>query len=156
VKESKDPEIVTATREEIDELLTLARTSFPTKQYELLEGVLGTFVYVMLLTALRPSCTCDSIHARCGSHAEMLAARGATSGSTASAGGRGGGICPSGPGGPVATPGEFASRSRRRMVLRSTPVRRSISRWLAPPRRNVAMVMRKCAFKTFTPCSSSR
>jgi transposase len=48
VKESKDPEIVTATREEIDELLTLARTSFPTKQYELLEGVLGTFVHVML------------------------------------------------------------------------------------------------------------
>ena len=34
----KPPEIVTATREEIDELLTLARTSFPTKQYELLEG----------------------------------------------------------------------------------------------------------------------
>ena len=48
MKESKDPEIVTATREEIDELLTLARTSFPTKQYELLEGVLGTFVHVML------------------------------------------------------------------------------------------------------------
>jgi len=48
VKESRDPEIVTATREEIDELLTLARTSFPTKQYELLEGVLGTFVHVML------------------------------------------------------------------------------------------------------------
>jgi hypothetical protein len=48
VKESKDPEIVTATREEIDELLTLARTSFPTKQYELLEGVLGTFMYMML------------------------------------------------------------------------------------------------------------
>ena len=44
----KDPEVVTATREEIDELLTLARTSFPTKQYELLEGVLGTFLYVML------------------------------------------------------------------------------------------------------------
>jgi len=48
VKDPKDPEIVTATREEIDELLTLARTSFPTKQYELLEGVLGTFVFVML------------------------------------------------------------------------------------------------------------
>ena len=48
MKDPKDPEIVTATREEIDELLTLARTSFPTKQYELLEGVLGTFVYVML------------------------------------------------------------------------------------------------------------
>ena len=48
MKDPKDPEIVTATREEIDELLTLARTSFPTKQYELLEGVLGTFVFVML------------------------------------------------------------------------------------------------------------
>jgi transposase len=48
VKDPKDPEIVTATREEIDELLLLARTSFPTKQYELLEGVLGTFVFVML------------------------------------------------------------------------------------------------------------
>jgi transposase len=44
----KDPEIVTASREEIAELLTLARTSFPAKQYELLEGVLGTFVHVML------------------------------------------------------------------------------------------------------------
>jgi transposase len=43
-----DPEIVTATREEIDELLTLARTSFPPKQYELLAGVLGTFVFLML------------------------------------------------------------------------------------------------------------
>ena len=48
MKDPKDPEIVTATREEIDELLLLARTSFPTKQYELLEGVLGTFVFVML------------------------------------------------------------------------------------------------------------
>lgn len=48
MKDPKDPEIVTATREELDELLTLARTSFPTKQYELLEGVLGTFVFVML------------------------------------------------------------------------------------------------------------
>jgi transposase len=47
-KDPKDPEIVTATREELDELLTLARTSFPTKQYELLEGVLSTFVFVML------------------------------------------------------------------------------------------------------------
>jgi len=45
---TKNPEIVTATREEIAELLTLARTSFPAKQYELLEGVLGTFVHVML------------------------------------------------------------------------------------------------------------
>jgi transposase len=44
----KEPELVTATQEELDELLRLARTSFPTRQYELLEGVLGTFVYVML------------------------------------------------------------------------------------------------------------
>ncbi len=44
----KEPELVTATQQELNELLTLARTSFPTKQYELLEGVLTTFVYVML------------------------------------------------------------------------------------------------------------
>ena len=44
----KEPECVTATQEQLDELLTLARTSFPTKQYELLAGVLATFVYVML------------------------------------------------------------------------------------------------------------
>lgn len=44
----KEPELVTATQEELDELLTLAKTSFPSKQYELLKGVLGTFVYVML------------------------------------------------------------------------------------------------------------
>ena len=44
----KPPEIVTATQAELDELLTLARTSFPQKQYQLLEGVLGTFVHVML------------------------------------------------------------------------------------------------------------
>ena len=43
----KEPELVTATQEQLDELLTLAKTSFPSKQYELLEGVLGTFVYVM-------------------------------------------------------------------------------------------------------------
>jgi transposase len=44
----KEPEIVTATQEELDELLTLARTTFPSRQYELLEGVLSTFAYVML------------------------------------------------------------------------------------------------------------
>ena len=44
----KEPEFVTATQEELDELLMLARTSFPTKQHELLKGVLATFVYVML------------------------------------------------------------------------------------------------------------
>ena len=44
----KEPELVTATQDELDELLRLAKTNFPTKQYELLEGVLATFVYVML------------------------------------------------------------------------------------------------------------
>lgn len=48
MKDPKEPALVTATQEELDELLTLAKTSFPAKQYELLEGVLGTFVYVML------------------------------------------------------------------------------------------------------------
>ena len=41
------PELVSATQEELDEILTLAKTTFPSKQYQLLEGVLGTFVYVM-------------------------------------------------------------------------------------------------------------
>ena len=44
----KEPELVTATQEELDEILTLARTTFPERQYRLLEGVLTTFVYVML------------------------------------------------------------------------------------------------------------
>ena len=44
----KEPELVTATQQELDELLALAKTSFPPKHYELLEGVLGTFVFVML------------------------------------------------------------------------------------------------------------
>jgi len=44
----KEPELVNASQEELDELLTLAKTSFPDKQYKLLEGVLGTFVFVML------------------------------------------------------------------------------------------------------------
>jgi len=44
----KEPELVSATQAELDELLTLAKTSFPDKQYKLLEGVLGTFVFVML------------------------------------------------------------------------------------------------------------
>lgn len=43
----KHPEVVNATRAQLDELLALAKTSFPSRQYELLEGVLGTFVYVM-------------------------------------------------------------------------------------------------------------
>jgi len=44
----KEPELVTATEEELDEILALAKTSFPLRQYQLLEGVLNTFVYVML------------------------------------------------------------------------------------------------------------
>ena len=44
----KEPELVTATQEELDEILTLAKTTFPERQYRLLEGVLTTFVYVML------------------------------------------------------------------------------------------------------------
>jgi transposase len=43
-----EPELVTATQEDLDEILALAKTSFPVRQYELLEGVLSTFVYVML------------------------------------------------------------------------------------------------------------
>jgi hypothetical protein len=43
----KRPALVHATQAELDALLTLAKTTFPTAQYQLLEGVLGTFVYVM-------------------------------------------------------------------------------------------------------------
>jgi transposase len=43
----KQARLVDATREEIDALLALAKVSFPQPQYELLEGVLGTFAYVM-------------------------------------------------------------------------------------------------------------
>jgi transposase len=44
----KEPELVTATQEELNEILVLAKTTFPERQYRLLEGVLATFVYVML------------------------------------------------------------------------------------------------------------
>jgi transposase len=44
----KEPELITATQEELDEILSLAKTTFPERQYRLLEGVLATFVYVML------------------------------------------------------------------------------------------------------------
>lgn len=44
----KQPRLVDATQGELDALLALAKAaSFPPQQYELLEGVLGTFVYVM-------------------------------------------------------------------------------------------------------------
>ena len=43
----KRPELVNATPAQLDELLAQAKTTFSPEQYELLEGVLGTFVYVM-------------------------------------------------------------------------------------------------------------
>ena len=44
----KEPELVTATQEELDEILRRARPALSESQYRLLEGVLATFVYVML------------------------------------------------------------------------------------------------------------
>ena len=44
----KEPELVTATQEELDEILRRARPALSDSQYRLLEGVLTTFVYVML------------------------------------------------------------------------------------------------------------
>ncbi|HUG25682.1 IS66 family transposase, partial [Piscinibacter sp.] len=44
----KEPELVTATQEELDEILLRARPALSEQQYRLLEGVLATFVYVML------------------------------------------------------------------------------------------------------------
>jgi transposase len=44
----KEPELVTATQEELDEILQRARPALSDPQYRLLEGVLSTFVYVML------------------------------------------------------------------------------------------------------------
>ncbi len=52
------------------------------------------------------------------------------------------------------TPEEFAASATRRIVFRSTPVRRAISRCVAPPCSSVSMVIRKCDFKTFTPSPS--
>jgi len=43
----KRPELVTATPVQLDELLAQAKTTFSPQPYELLEGVLGTFGYVM-------------------------------------------------------------------------------------------------------------
>lgn len=46
----KRPELVNATQEQLDELLSLAKTktAFSAEHYELLERVLGTFVFVMV------------------------------------------------------------------------------------------------------------
>jgi len=97
------------------------------------------------------------MNSRCGS--QMLAAAAATAVTGA------GGVCGGGSGGqgggvagelPVATPGEFAGGAVRRfcydrIVLRSIPVNRSISRWLLPARSRVSIVVCMCGFKTFTP-----
>jgi hypothetical protein len=45
----KKPEMVDVSPQQIDELLALAKGSFPQEKYRLLEAVLGTFVYVMQL-----------------------------------------------------------------------------------------------------------
>jgi hypothetical protein len=42
----KRPKLVNATTAQLEALWALAKTSFPPRQYELLEAVLGTFVYV--------------------------------------------------------------------------------------------------------------
>lgn len=44
----KPPELVTASKDELDAILALTRPTLPPQQYELLERVLGTFVHVML------------------------------------------------------------------------------------------------------------
>ena len=43
----KSPELINATQADLDELLALAKSTFPQEQYPLLEGVFGTFVYLM-------------------------------------------------------------------------------------------------------------
>jgi len=44
----KEPELVTATQEELDAILRNAKPALSQQQYQLLEGVLSTFVFVML------------------------------------------------------------------------------------------------------------
>jgi transposase len=41
-------EYVTATKEQLDEILRLTQSTLPTKQYEMLAGILNTFSYVMI------------------------------------------------------------------------------------------------------------
>jgi len=43
----KSPELINATEADLDELLALAKSTFPQEQYQLLEGVFGTFVHLM-------------------------------------------------------------------------------------------------------------
>ena len=44
----KEPELVTATQAQLDEILLRSKPALSDAQYQLLEGVLSTFVYVML------------------------------------------------------------------------------------------------------------
>ena len=44
----KEPELVSATQAELDEILARAKPALSEQQYRLLEGVFGTFVFVML------------------------------------------------------------------------------------------------------------
>lgn len=77
--------------------------------------------------------------------------------------GGGGGFCGGADGSgaagePVATPGEFAGPAAAwylRIVLRSMPVMRAISRWLAPLASSVWMVVFLFGFKTFNSSTSS-
>ena len=43
----KEPELVTATQQELDEILLRAKPALSAQQYRLLEGVLTTFVFEM-------------------------------------------------------------------------------------------------------------
>src|SRR5262245_7012535 len=114
-----------------------------------------------MLIALRPSWSCASIHARCGSHADpdaetaevvpavvsVAVGGGTASGPPSNPGGRGGGISFAAVAEPVATPGVFAAAAYTpayaRIVLRSTPVRRAISRWLVPRASSVSIIWRR-------------
>jgi hypothetical protein len=99
---------------------------------------------------LRPRRTCASIHARCGSQAERAgSACGFGDASLAKPGGRGGGISAVSPDEPVAM-GEFAGPptagansacASLRIVLRSTPVLRQISRCEIPFFNSVSTVL---------------
>jgi hypothetical protein len=43
----KAPKVVNATQADLDEILVLAKASFPSRQYDLLEAILGMFAYLM-------------------------------------------------------------------------------------------------------------
>jgi hypothetical protein len=46
----KPPELVSATQEELDDILVLTKQTLPAKQYQLLEGVLGRECWEPLCT----------------------------------------------------------------------------------------------------------